>query len=288
MPPPEDPVAPPPDPAPPPPQPEPVPVVVSTPVAPPVTPVVVEAGYPRELVLRPLILPQGGFEGSALFVLQTLSTGGSDSDSQNHALIQPRLRYGFGAGEVELAASFLAYEPEDTSMFPIERETFQNVSVAGRFKVAPSTVIGAELGVFSPVGDVKTYAPRAIAATKLHLSAASAAELAFKGGINHVEEQSESSIGGNTVVLSSELRVQAQVAPEVAVEGRALLAYYNLDDDDSFEGSPGSYFLQTYGVWLVGSVSRDIDLSAGFDIVHSNGDFTMKLFSVGIAARRVP
>jgi hypothetical protein len=245
--------------------------------------------YPRELALRPLMLPGGALEGSLMFTLQNISTG--SSDSRNSGVASPRFRYSFGVAEAEVGVSLLAYETEDTSMFPIEGERFQSLFAAGRFKVSSSVVVGAELNVFTPAADFKTYSPRALAATKLMLSRASAVEIAVRTGVdrNSSIDLMGMSFGGiSTFVLSSEVRLQAQVTPGVAIEARALLGYYNPDGDPSTTGVPSSYFAQTYGLRVVGTVTPDVDLIAGFDVTNSTGDATVKVFSVGVAARRVP
>jgi hypothetical protein len=246
----------------------------------PSTPVGAKKKYPRALARRALLLPLGVVQGTALLTIETVST--SKSDWRNRAFVDPRVRIGIGFGEVELGGSVLAYEPADMAMRAAGPDRFVTAFGAAKVKILPNTALGGELAVRSPVSDARIYAPRAVAATKLHPSSTSAVELALKGGVDvNADEQV-------MFVASSELRLQAQASDEIAIEARGVLAYFRPSDELAEAAMARRYFAQTYGFRIVGGISHEVDVIAGFDVTLADDRDTVKLFSLGFAARRLP
>lgn len=215
-----------------------------------------------------------------MLTIETVSPG--KNEWLNRAFIDPRVRIGIGFGEVEFGGSVLAYEPTHISMRAAEPERFVTAFAAAKLKILRNTAIGGELAVRSPVSDSRVYAPRAVVATKLQPSTTSAIEVALKAGEDVLAEDDR------MFVASSELRLQAQLSGEVAIEARGLVAYFRPNDELAEATMARSYFAQTYGVRIVGGINHEVDVIMGFDFTLVNDRDTVKLFSIGFAARRLP
>jgi hypothetical protein len=270
--------APPPEPQPPPPPPPP-----PQPLPPPTT--TIETGYPRALAARPLTMPNGGVEGSIVFGYESLTLLYFGQDA---LVVRPRVRYGIGMAEVEVNAAIVAYQedPDPMSPFPFEREELAAIGGAGRFVVLPDTAAGLEMTIQSPAADTTTYQPRAVIAHKARMTGRSAAEMQLGIGVDHT---SFGDMSIQTGIAEAQLRVQAQIAPLVAVEGRATLRYLNsFEESDPSIPQLDSYLAQDYGLRVVGSLTPDIDAIAGFDVLYAQDEGGDKVFVLGIVARRVP
>lgn len=237
-------------------------------------------GFPRGLARRALLVPLGVIQGTAILTIETVSPG--KSDWLNRAFLDPRVRIGIGFGEVELGGSVLAYEPTEMSMSAAEPERFVTAFGAAKLKILPNTAIGGELTVRNPVLDARIYAPRAVVATKLRPSTTSAIEAAVRAGMDVLAEDHR------MFVASGELRLQAQLSGEVAVEARGLVTYFRPSDELAEATMAHRYFAQTYGIRLVGGISHEVDVIMGFDVTLAKDRDTVKLFSIGFVARRVP
>src|SRR5688572_8878979 len=178
-PPPETPPAPPPDPTPPAPPP---PSVTAAPALAPI-----EEGYPRALTARPLILPQGLIEASALVQFNELTFDGGEGDTSSIDLYLTdlRVRYGVGAADFEAGAAILIAD-DVPEMFMVKNEKFRSAFINGRFEVQPDMAIGAQLTYVNVSDDAKIYQPRILVATKRRLTPRSAIEVGVSGGIDRV------------------------------------------------------------------------------------------------------
>ncbi len=245
----------------------------------------VAESYSRSLVLRPIVLPAGAFEAGASLGLQHLSAGMSSISLYTG---EPRLRYGLGSAELEAAAQFVIADSTSGGAMA-DYETVQVVDLAGRFVVAPDTTVGARMLFYSPTGDTKGYTPRVTAAHKLRPSGRSAIGLSFAGGVEHTQYSEMSMLDSLTLlIVSGELRAQAQVTPSVAIEGRAELGYFDqLGDANGGLLLDAKGFNQTYGIQLVGAVTRDVDVVIGADILFS-GLVDIKRYFAGVVFRRLP
>jgi len=236
--------------------------------------------FTRALARRALLLPLGVVQGTAMLTIEAVSPG--KTDLLNRAFLDPRVRIGIGFGEVELGGSVLAYEPTDVSMRAAAPERFVTAFAAAKLKILRNTAVGGELTVRSPVSDSPIYAPRAVAATKLQPSTTNAVEVALRAGEDVLAEDHR------MFVASGELRLQTQLSEEVALEARGLVAYFRPNAELAAATMARSYFAQTYGIRIVGAISHEVDVIMGFDATLARDRDTVKLFSIGFAARRVP
>lgn len=277
-PPPSEPVVdPPPESAPPPPPP---PTQDVRAPAPPPEPMV--TGYPTQLVARRLLLPVGSFEGGLNVVLNRTELGSDDSLSLLDGV--PRVRYAAPGVELEAFAGISLFT-SDLGDTTIERDRLSMLGAAVRHGLGADTSIGAELTVHYPVSDFPAYQPRAVVATKQHLSAASALQLSGFGGLDHQAQPSMSMVpDSNVMIVGGELRAQAQLDAQFGVEARAMLQLrHTLDGPDA---PIENVLAQSYGVRAVAAVSPSMDVIAGFDVPDGQG--RQKVFTLGFVARSVP
>jgi hypothetical protein len=246
-------------------------------MATPDPPPVAKKKFQRALARRMLLLPLGVVQPGAMFSLESVRV---ESGTRNRGFIDPRLRIGIGIGELEVAGSILAYEPSSTGGDDPAR--FVTAFAAAKLKLLANTAFGAELAVRNPAADARIYAPRAVVATKLRPTLASGIEVALKAGVDG------SGAGDRMYVASGELRLQAQATAELAFEARGLITYVRPDDELVDTAMARRSFAQTYGFRIVGGVSHELDVIAGFDLTAARDRETVKLFSLGFAARRVP
>ncbi len=233
--------------------------------------------FPRALARRMLLLPRGVVQPAAMFALESVRV---DGGTRNRGFIDPRVRIGIGIGEIEMAGSILAYEPARAMGGDPAR--FVTAFAAAKLKLLANTAFGAELAVRNPAAEARIYAPRAVLATKLRPTIASGIEVALRTGVDGRGE------GDRMYVASGELRLQGQATPEIAFEARALVTYVRPNDELAETAMARRAFAQTYGVRIVGGVSPELDVVAGFDLTTARDREMVKLFSLGFVARRVP
>ena len=83
-------------------------------------------------------------------------------------------------------------------------------------------------------------------------------------------------------------RIQAQVTPTVALEGRAALRYLRENGTPSDAGfATGSAIGFDVGIGVIAAVAPTIDVIAAVDVLDG-GDIGAKLFTIGVMTRRVP
>ena len=83
-------------------------------------------------------------------------------------------------------------------------------------------------------------------------------------------------------------RIQAQLTPTVALEGRAALRFLRANEspsDTTF--ATGSAIGFDVGVGVTAAVAPTLDVIATVDVLDG-GDLGAKLFTIGVMTRRVP
>lgn len=286
--------APPPEAAPPPaaeqppapPPPPPAPVVAPPPAA---EPAAVASGYPRAIAARPLVLPQGGIEGTAELSLTHASfpSSTSSSDSFDTWLGGVRGRYGLGTAEVEAGVGFVFAQSAPAGLMTEDPDTLASIHVAGRFASTQDLTFGGRFGVSQPASQ-PTYAPRVTVGSKHHF-ASSALELELAAGIDHTTPDMSDSI--NYFETAAILRAQAQVSPVVTLEAHATLGYTDrLGTTDPTLGYFDSYFSQTYGFRGLIAATSDVDVIIGIDSVSTANDVgsDASVYSLALVLRRLP
>lgn len=243
--------------------------------------------YPRALVARPLLLPSGALEASVAGGAQVSDFG---DESVELYTVEPRVKVGVGGAELELASTLVMNTKQTIGDITITTERWARAFAAGRIGIAPETSLGVELTMFAPTADNPAYQGRAVIAHKAHLAAQSAVELSgFAGALRTTFTAADGDTTTTTVQLGGQLRAQAQIAPLVAIEGRAQLAYFNRTGDSMLDPifGAGEGLAQDYGIRLVGSIAPELDAFGGVDFLGV-GSTDVKLFTVGVAYRRVP
>ncbi len=245
-----------------------------------------ESGYPLAYVRRPLLLPTGGIEGSALLVAERLPYPGSDPTWMAGA--DARLRYGAPQVELEAGVVINLYRTEPDSMFTLpDLERLGAVMLAARHGFGEDLSLGAELLMREPAGDYPLYGPRVTIAHRRHLSPWSAIELSAKAGIDRQSLQTgPSEETFQAAVLAAEVRVQAQLSDAFAVEGRAAYSVHDpFGEYPTMIGVDQGYAAQEYGVRAIAAVNRNVDVTAGFDVLSQQ---PYARFTIGLVARSVP
>ncbi|MBA3461598.1 MAG: hypothetical protein H0T46_16670 [Deltaproteobacteria bacterium] len=241
-------------------------------------------GYPVELVARPLILPDGAVEGGANLVWQRVSPG---NESFSFVTAVPHVRFAAPGVELMGQASIGLYQTEQGSPgMTVEIERLQSIGAGLRHGISPDAAIGAVFEIRLPATDFKSYNGRAVAAMKRHLGARSAFELSGFAGASRTTTAIPGlgSYEQDQLLGGCELRLQAQLSPIVAAEARTSVTLRKLLDQPPEADT--TFVAQDHGVRLVAAVNRDVDLTAGFDVVESQ--FRVVLFTVGVVARRLP
>lgn len=217
--------------------------------------------YPRALVERPLVLPRGTLEGA---LAQSVETRADRDGTVTTSLSRARVTYGDGGLDLELAAAIVldpdAAHPErmDHVGFGARFEARRDLVVAPSVAYAAST-LSTRLGVLHR---------RAIGRGGIELGAAA--------GVDD---------GAHTFrVVGGTLRVRAQVAATVALEGRAAMSY--LHDAAPDRPEQRHRFAQDFGVRALWSVTATLDALAAVDLLALDDD--VKLYTLGIAVRGAP
>jgi hypothetical protein len=247
-------------------------------------------GYPLALTARPLLLPAGAVEGSAMVILDRVPI--TDMDHLVTLTVAPWLRYATPAVELEAGARLGLYQgsvPATVgSLAKFER--LGALFVAVRHGFGADLSLGGELTVALPASDTPSFAPRLVVANKRHLAPWSAVELAAAAGIDRQTLAAGAGTPATSItsaVLGGTLRVQAQLTGAVGVEGRATFSFIDPVAEVAGGGGPSTtaYFAQNYGVQVVAAVSPNIDLIAGVDVIAANA---LTQYTVGVVARRLP
>jgi hypothetical protein len=81
----------------------------------------------------------------------------------------------------------------------------------------------------------------------------------------------------------------AQLAPAFALQARGELYWFDYTGSSETPTLPslGWYLGQQYGLAALFAASPTLDVIAGFDML-SSGNATARLFTIGVAARRLP
>lgn len=250
-----------------------------------------DAGYPQELAARPLLLPAGGLEGTVQLVTSreewpSGELGGATMiDFVN---LEPRARYALARLELEAGVGVLVFEDLSESQPFFQPERLQSVSLAARYGLTPDASVGVQLTAITPAGDYTSYQPALTVERKLHLSARAAIDVGARAGASWSSFSS-----GTTSSSSTSLLVAGQAGPEAQLSSRfALRAIGRLGYARVVDAPTGtSPAVLSFDVELgaLVAITRDLDVIAGVDFQTSgDGDYDVKLFTVGLAGRRVP
>lgn len=250
---------------------------------PPETPRVrIASSYPRSLIQRRLLLPPGVAEASIRFALTRL--GGTELST----VADPNLRVRLGPVELRGGGSLLMYETRGPDP---RADTIAGLSFGAHFAVRPDLSLGLELSMRSPA-TYPTIASRAVILHKARLGERAALELLAGVGEIHRDEpprMEREPTRANTLSVGGQLKLQVQLTPEVAIEGRAALTFYKpLDEVGKKVMPPPSYFGSEYGLRMLGSLSQALDVFAGLDVYPTDPDPDIVTITVGLAVRVLP
>jgi hypothetical protein len=230
--------------------------------------------YPQELAQRPLLIPEGAFEGR--FVLHAGRVPADEFltyESFTRLFASARAKVGFRKVEMQGGVTgFLIDLPrQPRSLTPADRVYAGFVAV--RYEVSPSIYLGASLSVLNHEivnsDDIREVAPR-VSIGKRWRGERNAAELHGFAGANYLYVIDAEKIP----VVGATGCVQLGLSNEVAIDA-AVSLFASLDNSDS----------ELHGVLagdLVLSPSRTVDLRVGV----SYGDAV--IVSLGIDGRYLP
>jgi hypothetical protein len=237
--------------------------------------------YPAEHTERPLLLPVAGVEGSVMLeILDVDFADGGGGGYQTYGL-RPGARYGLANAEVEAGLVLALAESEGVTS---DQETLRSLDLAGRLGIGESASAGVELRVGNPTSDYASYAMAGTLATRQRYGAA-ALDLGASAGYTHVAAEG----AFDSINLRGRIAATAQLAPAFALQARGELYWFDYTGSSDIPTLPslGWYLGQQYGVAALFAASPTLDVVAGFDML-STGDATARLFTLGVAARRVP
>jgi hypothetical protein len=236
--------------------------------------------YPAEHAERPLLLPVAGIESTATLEILDISYDDSSGvDGYELYSLRPAARYGLNNAEVEAGMTLGLNEPENVS----GADTLQSIDLAARLGVGESSTAGAELRVGNPTSDYGSFFAAAAVATRQRYGAAS---LDLGASAGYTFSSGETTL--DTINLRGRIAATAQLAPVFALQARGELYWYDFtgSSDPTFP-SLGWYIGQQYGVAALFAATPALDLVAGFDVLSTSGN-DVKLFTLGVAARRLP
>lgn len=219
------------------------------------------AGYPRGLVDRPLVLPSGTAEGTAIIAVARASKITSAS-------FAPVARYALGQLEIE-GALRVSTVKSDRIVVPF---------VAARFAITPDMTIGAQLGgqlLAHETTDLSFVTPRLLLGRKQLVSEQLAVESQFALGMNFADDDP-------TYLATGQVRVQWQVAPLVAAEARAAL---DVRYQKPVAPAQGATLTHSYGIAVVASATPTIDVTPGVDLFVDGDSSLGFVVSVALSAR---
>lgn len=243
--------------------------------------------YPRALAARPLSLPENAVEGSALLGL--VGVGRADQASSILFTIDPRARYSFGSAELEVAGSLLLHDDTPGNITNFDSHAMRSLGFAGRYLPTREVSIGAELSYVGPQSVRQTTGVRLVVAHKRHFGRG-ALEFAFAAGLDRdtfdLDAQNHHEQG--FYVASDQLRAQVQATPLLGLEAMFKGTYYsytsppNTDEINRPDG-----FYPELGARMVASITTELDLLVGVDIVFSPDHTQLATLTLGIAGRRL-
>lgn len=219
------------------------------------------ADYPRALVDRPLVLPAGTIEGELALGLEARAVAMA---TETTSFARARTTYGDGRLDVELATT-VALDPDDA-----HPDRLDVVRFGARFEAVTDLVVAPSVAYAG-----STLSPR-IAVVHRRVRGRGGIELAAATGI-------DDGLATHFVVGGS-VRVRAQIAAPVALEGRAALSY--LYDAAADKPELHHRFAQDFGMRALWSATPVLDAFAAIDLLAFDDD--VKLFTLGIALRGGP
>ncbi len=243
-------------------------------IAPAATTVVVDPLYPRALVERPNVLPGGTIEASLAFAYARSEL---IADKTFTALgVSPHVSYAVGRFGLSAGADVILDVTPDVTMFAGQSFEFQDEQrlsaayASARFAPTPDLSMRVQF-----VGQALTTAvPRTTTALassyKLRLSSRFAVIPSLAVGFSRTtyDDVTRNISESRTALVSSgRLGAQVQVAPLVAVVAHSSigLRYEGAENPfaDVLMGQPGVTLSSDHGLALLGSLTQNIDLTAG-------------------------
>ena len=233
-----------------------------------------EGPYPQELARRPILLPDGVFEGRFVFHAGRVPDEFSFGRSFLRLFATARAKLGVGKFELQAGATgFIADVPRQSRLAtPADR--IASGYVGAYYAVAPDAYVGGSVGVVNheivDSDDVLELSPR-VAIGKRWRGAFNAAELHGFAGANflYTADSEKNPVLG--VSACFELGVSRQLAFDACGSVAGILD----NTDSEVRGGVGGD--------VVFSPNNAIDLRAG---VSYGGDIV--IFSLGIAGRYFP
>ncbi|MBZ0235504.1 MAG: hypothetical protein K8M05_24455 [Deltaproteobacteria bacterium] len=231
--------------------------------------------YPVEHAERPLLLPAGAIEGGARVDVYDYAFDGGGVELYQ---LVPGVRYGLANAEVEARATLGLGNSGEM----IETEALQALALAGRLGLGERSAVGIELQSVYPGEDFRTTVIGAMVSTRRHFGGAS---LDLGAGAAYGLGSGETGI--DTIRVHGTVTATAQLAPAVALQALARQYWFDYLGDPGFGLSP-AYFGQDYGVRALFAATPALDVIAGMDVLSTGNDSAARLYTLGVAARRVP
>jgi hypothetical protein len=253
----------------------------------PMEPSRMRSAYPRALVMRPLSLPRGGFEG---LVRLGMGHEAYAEASLVYGEIGVAGRYSLGVAEFFAGAQLLAFDTEEVPMDVARPDVaaIERLYAGASHEIADETRLGVQVVVGNLGSDRQRYSPSIYIDHKVHLSRRSAIEL--EGGVdyNYQNEPSTNlfaSFVWHRMAVDGSVAVQAQATPLLAFQVSATYVQYKYLEDYNLGFT--AYRAQSYSARAVISVSDAVDVIPTLGI-SSTGPVDAKFVGLSIDGRWLP
>lgn len=264
-------------------------------IAPAVPVEVITAPYPRAVVERPHVLPDGTIEASLSFIVARTELITDKTFTSMAA--SPNVSYAVGRFGLSAGADVILDVTPDVVMFAGQSFEFQDEQrlatayASARFAPVPDLSLRLQFVGQGLTTDVPRTTTALAASYKARLSRQFAVIPSVATGFSRTTYDDVSrniSESRAAFVASGRLAAQAQVAPLVALVGHSSLNVRYEGEEDPFAfvlmGEPGLTVAHDHGLALVGSLTKNIDLSAGAVLFISERPVVLQL-ALGFSVR---
>lgn len=264
-------------------------------VAPAEPAAVIEPPYPRALVERPHVLPDGTIEASLAFALaRSEVVTGTTFTSLG---VSPHVGYAVGRFGLSAGADVILDVTPDVVTLAGQSFEFQDEQrlatayASARYAPTPDLSLRLQFAGQGLTTDVPRSTTGFVTSYKARLSSRFAMIPSVGAGFSRTTYDDVSrniSESRTAFVASGRLGAQAQVAPLVALVGHSSvgLRYEGAEDPsaDVLMAQPGVTVSSDHGLALVGSLTRNIDLSAAAILFLSERPAVLQL-ALGFSVR---
>jgi len=256
---------------------------------------VVEPPYPRALVERPLVLPDGTIEASLSFAFARSEV---IQDKAFTSLgVSPNVSYAVGRFGLSAGADVILDVTPDVVTFAGQSFQFQDEQrlatayASARFAPVPDLALRLQFAGQGLTTDVPRTTTALAASYKARPSPRFAVIAALATGFSRTTYDDVSrniSESRAALVASAGLGAQLQVAPLVAIAARSSVGMRYEGAEDPFAqvvmAQPGMTISHQHGVGFVGSVTRNIDIIADASLYVSEQP-TIAELALGFSVR---